>query len=230
MSENARLYASTYNGTLVFKPTASGWTQVGEAPGTESESLVGSLQHPEQVYVADLHRGLYGTEDGGEHWSQLLEGECWAVAVDPADDNVIYAGTEPIHLYRSEDRGKSWEELTGLLDLPEDVKANWWFPQPPHRGHVYNIFIHPDDSKTLYVCLEHGGIVRSFDRGATWEDVTEGIDYPDMHWIRPMPGSQTRYFAAAARGFFRTDNPARGWARAQKGTARDYFHSFIFLT
>ncbi|HEY3118643.1 MAG TPA: hypothetical protein VGK54_18020 [Chloroflexota bacterium] len=229
MTEKARLYASTYDGTLVFKPDNGGWKQVGEVPGTESESVGGSLQHPEQVYVADLHRGLFGTEDGGQHWAQLLQGECWAVAVDPTDDNVIYAGTEPIHLYRSENRGKSWEELTGLLDLPEDVKSNWWFPQPPHRGHVYHIFVHPENPNTLYVCLEHGGIVRSFDRGATWEDVTEGIDYPDMHWIRSMPGSQNRYFVAAARGFFRTDNPARGWSRAQKGCERDYFHSFVFL-
>ncbi len=229
MTENARLYASTYDGTLVFKPTAHGWAQVGEIPGTESESLAGSTQHSERVYVADLQGGLYGTEDAGQHWSKLLAGEVWAVAVDPSDDNVIYAGTQPIHLYRSEDRGKSWEELTTLLDLPEEVKFNWWFPQPPHLGHVYHIFVHPDNPRTLYVCLEHGGIVRSFDRGATWEDVTAGIDYPDMHWIRSLPGSQTRYFTAAARGFFTSDDPAAGWVRAQNGCARDYFHSFIFL-
>src|SRR5438046_3146372 len=135
MADQVRLYASTYDGVQVFKPSGQGWTEAGHLPGTESESVVGSTRHPEQVYVAD-----------------------------PNDDNVIYAGTQPVHLYRSEDRGKSWEELTTLLDLPEEVKFNWWFPQPPHLGHVYHIYVHPEDSKTLYVCLEHGGIVRSFDR------------------------------------------------------------------
>jgi hypothetical protein len=230
MAEQVRLYASTYDGTKVFKSTAHGWEETGNLPGTEAESVGGSTRHPERVYVADLSGGgLFGTEDAGASWSKLLDGEVWAVAVDPSDDDVIYAGTEPIHLYRSEDRGRSWEELTTLLDMPDDVKENWWFPQPPHRGHVYHIYIHPDNPNTLYVCLEHGGIVRSFDRGATWEDVTEGIDYPDMHWIRALPGSQTRYFAAAARGFFTSDDPASGWVRSQNGCARDYFHSFIFF-
>lgn len=229
MTEQVRLYASTYDGVEVFKSTPQGWAEAGQLPGTESESVAGARRHPERVYVADLHGGLYGTEDAGQHWSKLLDGEVWAVAVDPSDDDVIYAGTEPIHLYRSEDRGKSWEELTTLLDLPEEVKFNWWFPQPPHRGHVYHIYVHPDNPRTLYVCLEHGGIVRSFDRGATWEDVTEGIDYPDMHWIRALPGSPTRYFTAAARGFFTSDDPAAGWVRAENGCARNYFHSFIFF-
>src|SRR5687768_3897752 len=103
MAEQARLYASTYEGTVVFKPSAQGWTEAGRLPGTEAESVAGSTQHPEQVYVADLHGGLFGTKDAGQSWSKLLDGEVWAVAVDPKDDNVVYAGTEPIHLYRSED-------------------------------------------------------------------------------------------------------------------------------
>lgn len=229
MTEHVRLYASTYDDVRVLQSTDAGWTEVGRLEGVESESVAGSRTHPERVYVADMNGGLYGTEDGGKHWAKLLDGEVWAVAVDPNDDNVVYAGTQPVHLYRSEDRGKSWEELSTLLDFPEEVRLNWWFPQAPHQGHVYNIYVHPDDSNTIYLCLEHGGIVRSFDRGATWEDVSQGIDYPDMHAIRALPGSRTRYFTSAARGFFISDDPARGWTRAEQGCTRDYFHSFVFL-
>jgi photosystem II stability/assembly factor-like uncharacterized protein len=230
MSEPVRLYAATYDGVHVLQSTAQGWAEFGSGvPDVECESIAGAKNHPERVYVADLNGGLYGTEDAGQHWSKLLDGEVWSVAVDPNDEDVIYAGTQPIHLYRSEDRGKTWEDLTGVLDFPEEVTFNWWFPQPPHLGHVYNIFIHPDDSRTIYLCLEHGGIVRSFDRGATWEDVSEGLDYPDMHAIRALPGSRTRYFTSAARGFFASDDPAKGWTRSQNGCTRNYFHSFIFL-
>src|SRR5918993_596052 len=86
--------------------------------------------------------------------------------------NVVYLGIEPIHLYRSEDGGESWEELTGVQDLPSQVKAKWSYPRPPHREHVRHIFVDPDDPKILHVCLEHGGIIRSFDRGKTWQDVS----------------------------------------------------------
>ena len=82
MTDQARLYASTYDGVQVFKATAGGWAEAGHLPGTESESVAGSIRHPERVYVADLHGGLYGTEDAGQNWSKLLDGEVWAVAVD----------------------------------------------------------------------------------------------------------------------------------------------------
>jgi photosystem II stability/assembly factor-like uncharacterized protein len=229
MTEQVRLYASTYDGVHVIESTAQGWFQAGLLAGVESESIAGAKHHPERVYVADLNGGLFGTEDAGRTWSKLLDGEVWAVAIDPNNDDVIYAGTQPVHLYCSEDRGKTWEDLSALQTLPDEVQINWWFPVAPHQGHVYHIFVHPDDSNTIYLCLEHGGIVRTFDRGATWEDVSAGIEYPDMHGIAALPGSKTRYFTSAARGFFATDDPAKGWDRAQNGCSRDYFHSFIFL-
>jgi photosystem II stability/assembly factor-like uncharacterized protein len=138
-------------------------------------------------------------------------------------------GIEPIHLYRTEDGGKSWEELTGVQDLPSEVKAKWSFPRPPHREHVRHIFVHPDDPKILYVCLEHGGIIRSFDRGKSWQDVSGGIDYLDIHHISTAPSRKDLYFVATARGFFKASDPGQGWQRAENGFSRDYFHDFVFL-
>jgi hypothetical protein len=229
MSDNVRLYAATKDGVNVLRSTKSGWESVGSPlPGVVSECFAGSQEHPERVYVAASANGLMGTDDAGKHWSPLLEGDMRAVAVDPTNEDVIYAGTEPIHLYRSEDRGDSWQELTSLLDFPEEVRFNWWGPQPPHVGHIANIFIHPEDSKTIYLCLEHGGVVRSFDRGETWEDVSKGIDYLDMHVLRNLPGTP-RYFVSSARSFFASDDPAAGWEPAENGFTRDYFHDFVFL-
>jgi photosystem II stability/assembly factor-like uncharacterized protein len=173
--------------------------------------------------------GLYGSDDAGRGWSKLLDGFVRAVALDPSDENVVYAGTEPVGLFRSEDRGKTWEELSALHELPDEVRARWWFPVPPHLGHVCDIFIHPADSRIIYLALEHGGIVRSYDRGANWEDVSEGIDYPDIHVVEALPGSTTRYFAATAKGFYTSADPAAGWTRAEQGLTRDYFHDFIFF-
>jgi photosystem II stability/assembly factor-like uncharacterized protein len=229
MGEGVRLYAGTQDGLFTWRSSNGGWHEVNRSfPEHIIDSIAGSRHRPERVFAAVMHDGLYRTEDGGQRWSKVLEGDLRAVALDPSDDTV-YAGTEPVHLYRSEDGGERWEELTGLLDLPEEVRQRWWFPRPPHQGHVRDIFIHPDDPNTIYLCLEHGGIVRSLDRGRTWEDVSAGIDYVDMHLISSLPGSRERYYTASARGFFRSDDPARGWQRAEHGFTRDYFHHFIFL-
>ena len=89
---------------------------------------------PERVFVGVTHDGLYRTIDGGKSWARVLEGDIGSVTVDPTDDKVIYSGIEPIALYRSEDGGEQWQELYALQDMPETVRKNWWFPQPPHKG------------------------------------------------------------------------------------------------
>lgn len=231
MSDGVRLYAGTHEGLFVLRSSGNGgWQEANRCfDNAIFEGVVGSRQHPERVYVAAAHDGVYRTDDAGMTWKKLFEGDVRCVALDPTNDEVVYTGTEPIHLYRSEDRGDEWEEITSLQDMPDDVKENWWFPQPPHEGHVLGVFVHPDDANTIYLCLEHGGIVRSFDRGTTWEDVSKGIDYLDIHFLAALPHSKSRYFVATARGFYAADDPGRGWQRAENGFTRDYFHDFVFL-
>jgi photosystem II stability/assembly factor-like uncharacterized protein len=189
----------------------------------------GPRRQPNVVYLGLTQDGVYRTDDAGKSWKRVFEGNIRALCVDPTDEKVIYAGTEPIHLHRSEDGGESWEELTGIHDLPQDIKKQWTYPLPPHREHVRHIFVQPDDANLLHVCLEHGGVIRSFDRGKTWQDVSGGIDYLDIHHISSAPARNDLYFLATARGFFRSTDPGKGWQRAENGFTRDYFHDFVFL-
>ncbi len=230
MGDTLRLYAGTQHGLFVWRARNGGWDETArEFPDQIVDVLTGNRRRPERVYAAVTHDALYRTDDAGRHWTRLLEGDVRAVTVDPSDERVVYAGTAPVHLYRSEDGGDTWEELPGLLALPEEVRKRWWTPYAPHTGHVREVFVHPDDPSTLYLCLEHGGIVRSLDRGASWEDVSGGIDWVDMHAVACLPGSRSRYYTASAKGFYRSDDPARGWVRAERGMTRDYFNSFLFL-
>ncbi len=230
MSEGVRLYAGTQHGLLIWRSKNSGWEEVGRHfEDGIIDAIFGCKNTPERVFVGVTHDGLYRTSDGGKSWVKVLDGDIRSVTVDPTDDKVIYSGFEPVALFRSEDGGDHWEELTALKKLPDEVRKNWWFPQPPHLGHVRNIFIHPDNPSIIYLCIEHGGIACSFDRGQSWEDVSKGIDYLDIHVIANLPRRQDRYFVATARGFFTSDKPEHGWVRAENGLSRYYFHDFLFL-
>jgi len=230
MGEEVRLYGGTQHGLMIWRSANGGWQEVARHfENGIIDSIHGCRQSPEKVFVGVTHDGLCRTSDGGKTWRKVLDGDIRSVSVDPTEDDVIYAGTEPVGLFRSEDGGDSWQEITSLKTLPQSVRKNWWYPQAPHHGHVRNIHIHPDDPQTLYLCLEHGGIVRSFDRGNTWQDVSKGIDYLDIHVIANFPERRDRYFVASARGFFTSEKPEDGWMRAESGLTRDYFHDFVFL-
>jgi photosystem II stability/assembly factor-like uncharacterized protein len=230
MATPLRIYGGTQEGLFVWRQQNGAWDRIAASfeAGT-IDAIDGSKKRPNVVYVGVTQDGLYRTDDAGKNWRRVFDGNIRAVTVDPADDEVIYVGVEPIHLYRSEDGGKSWDELTGVQELPAEVKQNWRFPRPPTREHVRHVFVQPDDSNRLLVCLEHGGIIQSFDRGRTWEDVSRGIDYLDIHHIGNAPGRNDLYFVATARGFFKTSDPRQGWERAENGFTRDYFHDFVFL-
>jgi hypothetical protein len=225
-----RIYAGTQEGLFVWRSKNGSWENVSVAFKTGTiDAIDGLRSKPNVVYLGVTQDGLYRTDDAGMSWYRVFEGNVRAVTVDPTDEQVIYVGVEPIHLYRSENGGKSWEELVGVQALPPEVKKKWTFPRPPHREHVRHIFVHPDDSALLHVCLEHGGIIRSDDRGRNWEDVSQGIDYVDIHHFSSPPGRKDLFFVATARGFFKTNDPRQGWQRAENGFTRDYFHDFVFL-
>jgi photosystem II stability/assembly factor-like uncharacterized protein len=230
MSDSNVAFLGTQKGVIVYKGRDDKWQELGRHISGVADCLEGSKLHPEIVYCCVLHDGVYRTSDAGRSWERIFEGDARAVAVDPSDDRVVYVGTEPVRLYRSEDRGDTWEELKNLLDLPDEVKCHWKSPQPEYQGHVRHIFIDHDNPQNLYLSIEHGGVVRTFDGGKTWEDVSKGIDYLDIHKISNDPVRKDLYFMTSARGFFRSTDPARGWTRIENnGITRDYFHDFMFL-
>jgi hypothetical protein len=238
MTGTLKYYIAFNNGLKVMRGRETSMTEIGESfQGKTLEHLMGCRHKPEVVFAAVAFDGGYRTEDGGQSWQKIIEGDVRTFTVDPHDERVIYAGTGPIALLRSEDNGVSWETLDGLLRLPDAVQSQWTVPSfyagkvPPHVRHI---FVHPDDASLLYVALEHGGIVRSRDRGETWEDASAGIDYLDMHMLRNLPDDKQRYFVSSARGFFRSDDEGRAWRRTEHGMpwadteAYSYSHEWLF--
>jgi photosystem II stability/assembly factor-like uncharacterized protein len=230
MTDTNVYFLGTQNGIKVYHGKDDRWEHVGSHLSGVADCLAGSKRRPEIVFCGMINDGLYRTTDAGSTWTRIFEGDVRAVTVDPSDDRVVYVGTEPVHLYRSEDSGETWAELKNLLDLPEETKRNWVSPQPDHAGHIRDIHIDREDRQCLYLSIEHGGIVRSFDGGESWQDVSSGIDYLDIHKVCNHPIRRDLYFVTSARGFFRSTDPSRGWTRiAQPGITRDYFHDFLIL-
>src|SRR5919108_39021 len=66
-----------------------------------------------------------------------------------------YAGTQPAHLFYSDDLGKRWSELPGLRQVPG--VEHWTFPVPPRQAHAKSIAFHPNNPNIIHVAVEVGG-------------------------------------------------------------------------
>jgi photosystem II stability/assembly factor-like uncharacterized protein len=102
--------------------------------------------------------------------------DVWAVAQSEKTPAVIFAGTCPASVYRSHDRGNSWQPCA-LPDLAPFSDIN----RGPTR--VTQILFDPLDDNTVWVTVEIGGIYRSTDGGGTWTRLSSGLVSADIHGI-----------------------------------------------
>ncbi|MFN2543234.1 MAG: WD40/YVTN/BNR-like repeat-containing protein, partial [Actinomycetota bacterium] len=156
---------------ILSSPSASeaspAWTWHGPMGGPGITSLAADPVHPGTV-VAGTPQGLYRTDDGGDHWSQLdSTGSVRTLFFDPSAADILYADG-PTGLRRSGDRGRSWTDLA---------------PIPKSGGYFRQYTEAPSAGGTLYVNADgtgDRGLFKTTDSGDTWTDVTPPMeDGPD---------------------------------------------------
>ena len=99
----------------------------------------------------------------------------WNITPGPAKQKkVLYAGTAPAGLFRSEDRGQSWEPVDGLNR--HKTRKDW---QPGAGGQcLHSIQIDPHDSNRMYVAISAAGAFRTDDGGNKWKPINSCVsDY-----------------------------------------------------
>lgn len=218
------LYLAMEQDLLVARQGPSGWSVASCLMGMQPTCLAVDPASPERVYCGTFGRGLWRSEDRGATWQPvgapgqameaydgtgILSAQITAVAVSPLDrsngQSLVYAGTEPAALYRSEDGGNTWGELTRMRELPS--APTWSFPPRPYTNHVRWIAPDPLVSGRLFVAIEAGALVGSMDNGEHWEDRVP--DWPfDTHTLLMHPLAPNRLYSAAGDGF---RSPERGY-------------------
>ncbi|HLR92729.1 MAG TPA: sialidase family protein, partial [Atopostipes sp.] len=180
---------------LEEKPNEYGFLCIAADPMIEGRLYAGTFDH-----------GLWISDDKGTSWRSAGKGishiRVPSVAVSPTEIrngyHVVWAGTEPSGLFRSEDGGESWTEHPNLLNLPS--RSTWSFPPRPYTHHAK--WIEPDlhDKNRIFVGIELGGVMKSADKGQTWEDRKPGSQY-DCHTLAMHPSAKGRIYEAAGGGY-----------------------------
>ena len=131
---------------------------------------------------AGTGNGLYVSDDAGDTWTLVGMPDKGVWQIRDNGEGVLYAGTAPTGLYRSEDCGNSWHEVETLSRLAEE--NGWCIPlDPPIPASARALVV---SGQELWVGVEVGGIAISSDAGENWSTVLPG-DNPDLHMIFAHP-------------------------------------------
>lgn len=99
----------------------------------------------------------------------------WSMAAaGPDQPGVLWCGTIPGGLFKSEDHGMSWSLNRPLWDMPE--RARWAGGGYDYPG-IHSIAINPGDSSDIVLAISCGGTWRTRDGGASWEQTAHGMFY-----------------------------------------------------
>jgi hypothetical protein len=243
------MYLAMERELLVVREQQGGtWQTESHLVGMQPTCLAADPLHPERIYCGTFGRGLWRSRDAGESWHPIGDAgttmgtwseegihhaKVTAVAVSPTDHadgyGLVYAGTEPTALFRSEDGGERWHEQSRLRELPS--APTWSFPPRPETSHVRWITPDPLISGRLFVAIEAGALVRSLDAGQTWEDRVPTGPY-DTHTLLMHRHAPNRLFSAAGDGFGRpgngfveSDDGGATWHRPDEGLRQHYLWS-----
>jgi photosystem II stability/assembly factor-like uncharacterized protein len=159
------------------------WEQVGTS--LDDISVFSITVHPNDsdVWLVTSMKGFYITENGGQSWDQIFHSQTGPVAIDPVEPDRIFVGFEN-KLFRSEDRGKNWEEV---------FTFEGWIREIMVSSLDQAVFIGMD---WLGLNAENG-MFRSYDQGDSFSLFSFGLDTQNLlnHHLEEDPANGILYCA-----------------------------------
>ncbi|MFL6353806.1 MAG: WD40/YVTN/BNR-like repeat-containing protein [Bryobacteraceae bacterium] len=176
------------------------WTTVNDVQDVGVRALAASSSTPSR-FVAGSLRGVMLSDDSGKSWKRISDPQnlemqgITAVAIDPKEPNIIYAGTA--HLpWRTLDGGKTWESIhNGMIDDSD----------------VFSIYIDPANPTNVFASA-CSGIYATTSRGDVWRKLL-GIPNTSRrtHVVRQDLAQPGTIFAGTTLGVFKSGNGGTSW-------------------
>ncbi|MEA3464108.1 MAG: hypothetical protein U9R14_03475 [Patescibacteria group bacterium] len=150
------------------------------------------------IYFGSHDNGLFYAYDGADNWQvadKLGKITIKAVAVDPGSKCIIYtASVNKVH--KSTDCNRTWSQV--YYDNNVNVTVN-------------TIAIDYYDSANLYIGTSRGEVIKSSDRGVSWQTIQRLEDDVKKIVISPYD-SRVVFAATAKKGIYRSTDSGKTWA------------------
>ena len=236
--EPNRIYASqtsSWFGQIIQRSDDGGktWHQPGTPPGEPTTTPDGMPKGESNKFVYDTspetgkplttHQHYDGTQRPWEFK------RVWHLEPSLTDPDTVYAGIEDAALFRSNDGGQTWQELSGL----RDVKGSLW--QPGAGGMcLHTIVQDPSNPRRIYIAISAAGTFRTDDGGMTWRAINRGLkskyELPDpdaevghcVHRIAMHPTRPNVLFMQKHWDVMRSDDAGESWHEISGNLPTDF--------
>jgi hypothetical protein len=152
--------------------------------------------------------------------------QIWSLETGGADEpGVLWAGTIPGGLFRSDDGGDTWALNRALWDRPE---RHEWFGGGYDYPGIHSVMVDPRDSLHVTVGVSCGGVWQTANGGAAWRCTADGMqaDYmpperlespniQDPHRVVHCAAQPDVLWAQHHCAIFRSTDGAARWQRIE---------------
>ena len=185
------------------------------------------LLYKDSTLFLATDEGLIKSSDDGNNWIRINSYNVTSLSVDKF--NTLYYGISG-HLKRSTDDGNTWIDITvwgaAITDFAitykDTIIVGSWDAWSSHPNGKTNI-----NEKSL-----SNGVFRSFDYGATWVQVNNGIVYPGVYEIIILSNGSL-LIGTSGGGVYKSTNWGDLWTASNNGisgTGYLYAESFCETT
>ncbi len=187
-------------GIFISEDGGHRWQPVPDMQGQSVRAVAQAPSDP-KTFVAGTLKGVYRSQDGGEHWTLISPPgsaelhEVESIAIDPVNPQNIYAGTW--HLpWKTEDGGKTWKNIKQGLIVDSDV---------------FSIIIDPHAPNVVYTSA-CSGIYKSIDAGMQFHKI-QGIPSSARRTrvLKQDPSNASVVYAGTTEGLYRTADAGTKW-------------------
>jgi len=203
------IYVGT-KGSGVFKSTDGGshWEQ--RNTGLEDQTIYSLTAHPQHsdTLFCGGDGGIYRTFDGTDStWTKVFWFNRTFVAIDPQNQQKIYAGGQYNNFYKSTEGGENgtWAaSAEGLLMGGPESRIQW-------------VLVDPVDYNTIYAASNSIGVYKSTNAAAQWMETNTGLGTKAVRVLASDPSDHQHLYAATNRGVAQSIDGAGSWELMNSG-------------
>jgi photosystem II stability/assembly factor-like uncharacterized protein len=185
---SGRMLLATRKGLLQLARKNGGWSVARVSfPGVPVTAALNDAR--DNTLYAALKHGHFGSklhrsDDDGATWTEFAAPAFPADAADAPTlfqiwtleaggvPGELWIGALPAGLFRSADRGESWQLARSLWDVPERSK---WFGGGYDMAGIHSVSPDPRDARRVSIAISCGGVWETRDSGQTWTVLGKGL-------------------------------------------------------